>query len=132
MPAYPYYTYGVKNRPLSSMVGNAIGIAIAVYLCVLLAGTVKKNYDLSQQINTMTQQIQQLQSQKSQLAFEVQYYQTDSYRQKQAKANLGLVVPGESEIILPTPSATPAPTTDTSKSKQSNQQQWLNFIMGKG
>jgi len=119
------------QRPIKNWLGNVIGALLAVYLGVLLVSSVVKNYQLGQQISSLQGQINQLQSQHTQLAFELQYYQTDSYRQKEAKADLGLVVPGENEIVLPSPSPKPQTATTTKKTvQQTKPQQWWDFLLG--
>jgi cell division protein FtsB len=125
------YTYVMKQRPTAHWLGNAIGIFLAVYLCVSLGSTIKKNYDLDHQVTAMQQQITRLESQRQQLTFQLQYYQTSSYQEREAKSKLGLVVPGESEIVLTTPTPAPAAKDQTaSKSRKSNFQQWLHFLGG--
>lgn len=120
------------NRASAHWLGNAAGLTIAVLIVLSLAGTIKKNYDLDRQISDMQKQISQLQSQRQQLAFQLQYYQTGSYQEREAKSKLGLVMPGESEIILPSPTPTPQPKTSASTAHKSNWQQWMDFLSGKG
>jgi cell division protein FtsB len=108
---------------------------VIVYLLVMLGQTVKRNYDLGKQINDLHQQITLLQAEKDQQAYNIQYYKTDSFRDRQARSQLGLQAPGESVIIIPhgspEPSATPEATATKSTATKSNFQQWLDFIGGK-
>ena len=111
---------------------NVLGILIAVYLVVVLTQTVKRNYDLNQQLNVLKSQISLLNDQKAELAYNLQYYGTDAFKEREARAKLGLQLPGESVIILPSPSPTPVPATVTTvqvKTK-SNLRQWLDFLTG--
>lgn len=113
---------------------NAIGIVTAVYLLVVLAQTVKRNYDLGREITQLRAETQLLESQKRELANSIQYYGTDSYRERQARANLGLQLPGENVVIIPTPTPVPAPDPNAAKAKQhapSHFTQWLNFLLGR-
>ena len=121
----------MNGRPTAHWLGNAIGLLIAVYLCVSLATTLKRNYDLDKQLAAMQTQINQLEDQRQQLAFQLQYYQTGSYQEREAKSKLGLVVPGENEIILPSPTPVVMPKTSAHKARQSNFQQWVDFLTGK-
>jgi cell division protein FtsB len=122
----------MNGRPTAHWLGNAIGILLAVYLCVSLGTTLKRNYDLDKQIAAMQLQIAQLQDQRQQLAFQLQYYQTGSYQEREAKSKLGLVVPGENEIILPSPTPTAQVKTQAQKTHKSNFQLWLDFLSGRG
>lgn len=125
------YTYAMKERPTAHWLGNAIGILIAVYLCASLATTLKRNYDLGRQITDMQKQINQLQQAKQDLAFQLQYYQTTSYQEREAKSKLGLVMPGENEIILPSPTPEAAAKPAAPAAHKSNLRQWLDFLEGK-
>lgn len=125
------YTYAMKERPTAHWLGNAIGILIAVYLCASLATTLKRNYDLGRQITDMQKQINQLQQAKQDLAFQLQYYQTTSYQEREAKSKLGLVMPGENEIILPSPTPEAAAKPAAPATRKSNLRQWLDFLEGK-
>ncbi len=111
---------------------NGIGIVAALYILVLLGQTVKRNYDLSKQIDTLRTQIAQLQDQKDQLAYSIQYFQTDSFRQREARAKLGLQAPGENVISLPesTPAPTIAPSAVKAAKTKSNFRQWIDFFTG--
>jgi cell division protein FtsB len=117
----------------ASLFANVVGVVIAVYLCVILVQTVKTNYGLDKQISGLQTQIATLQANNDQLNFNLKYYATASYQQKEARAELGLLAPGENEIILPTPSAAPTPSdaTTTKTPKKSNLQQWSDFLHGR-
>jgi cell division protein FtsB len=113
--------------------GNAlsiVGIALVVYLGFLVFQVVKKNYELSTQINTLGDQINQLTDQKDELNYKVQYYQTDSFKEKEARAKLGLQAPGEGVIILPPQTATTQANDAASKPKPANFHQWWSFLFG--
>lgn len=112
---------------------NLIGLLVIFYLSAVVFQTVKHNYDLSQQINLMQSQIDQLNSREAELKYEVQYFQTDAFKEKQARAKLGLMQPGEGVIILP-PQTKPAPVDQTSQKPaakpKTNPHQWWQFLFG--
>jgi cell division protein FtsB len=112
---------------------NFIGTVIVLYLVVVLIQTVQRNYTLGKQIDALNAQIALLQSQKDQLAYSIQYYNTDSFRDREARSKLGLQLPGESVVIIPKASPTPAPVASGTEasSKRSNFSQWLAFLGGK-
>ena len=117
----------------SSLVNVAGGIGV-IYLLVVLAGTVKNNYDLGNQIDNLQAQISLLQAQKNALAYSLQYYGTSSFQDRQARAKLGLQLPGENVVIIPhaTPPTSPeqSEAAPVSPQPQSNFQRWLDFLAG--
>lgn len=125
-----------KFRPTGIGLVNAIGAVIALYLLVILGQTIKKNYELGRQVDSLNSQIANLQDQQDELTYNIEYYKTDSFRDREARSKLGLQLPGESVVIIPhaTPAPTPPPAT-TPKSKtsaaKSNLQQWFDFLTGR-
>lgn len=121
---------------------NVGGAVVIVYLLAVLISTVKHNYDMGQQIKSLKGQISLLQDQKSALSDSIAYYQTNSYRDRQARSQLGLQLPGENVVIIPgsqaKAAASPADTgnqssADSSQSNaapKSNWTQWMNFLTG--
>jgi cell division protein FtsB len=127
-----------RYRLTGSSVVNLIGVVAVAYLVVMLGQTIKRNYDLNKQIIALNQQVSLLHAKKDQMAYDIQYYKTNSFRERQARAQLGLQLPGENVIIVPqkSPAASnQVPGDDTSKPAsrpRSNFQQWLDFMGGKG
>lgn len=112
---------------------NAVGVVVIIYLVLTLGQTVKRNYTLGKQIEQLNAQITLLQVQKDQLSYGIQYYKTDSFRDREARSKLGLQLPGESVVIIPRASPTTAPSADPGKAavKRSNQAQWFDFLRGR-
>jgi cell division protein FtsB len=113
---------------------NLLGIVAIVYLVVVLGETIKRNYDLDQQVNSLNTQISDLQDQKDQLSYNIAYDHTNSFRDREARSKLGLQLPGENVIIIPhaSPTATPAANPATKlATKKSNLQQWFDFLSGR-
>jgi cell division protein FtsB len=114
---------------------NLVGLIVIGYLLVVLATTVKRNYDLGRQIDNLNSQISLLKDQKDELAYSLQYYNTDSFRDREARSKLGLQLPGENVVIIPhaTPTSPPAAAAPTPKttSPKSNLQEWLDFLAGR-
>jgi cell division protein FtsB len=113
--------------------GMVLGVVVAVYITVYLVGTIKHNYDMQKDIAALQQQIADLQLEKDQLQYKIQYYQTEAYKEKEARAKLGLQAPGESVIILPhdDPATPTAKAQTANKPKKSNWQQWWDFLLGR-
>ncbi len=113
---------------------TAGGIIAIIYFGVQLAETVKHNYDLNQQVAQLNAQNNLLQSQNNQLKYNIQYYQTTSFQQRQARSELDLQLPGETVVALPTPAPTPAlaPSSTKHAKSRSNFQLWWAFLTGRG
>ncbi len=112
-------------------IGPILGLAVAVYLSFLLIDTVKKNYDLKQQIGDLQADITTLETENQELKYQTAYYQTDAFKEKEARAKLGLQAPGENVIILPKQQTAPEETEAQKKAKKkSNLQQWKEFLFG--
>lgn len=112
-------------------ISTLIGAVIVVYLSTLLVQTVKHNVALKQQIDGLQAQINQLQDERNELVYKVTYYQTDAFKEKGARAKLGLQKPGESIFIIPHADKTAQPVNADPKPKpKSNWQQWLEFLFG--
>ena len=118
----------------SSLV-NVLGALVIVYLVVVLGQTIQRNYKLGHQIDTLKQQITLLKDQRDALAYNIQYYQTDSYKDRQARSQLGLQKPGENVVIIPHASSAPEPsadvTTQPAAKPKSNFAQWVDFLVGR-
>ncbi|HSX14824.1 MAG TPA: septum formation initiator family protein [Candidatus Saccharimonadales bacterium] len=112
--------------------GIVIGILASLYLLVILVGVIKRNHDLQTQINGLNTQITKLNDEKDQLSYQIQYYQTDAFKEKQARAKLGLASPGESVIILPRTdqSASDQTTQAATQKPKSHIAQWFDFLFG--
>jgi cell division protein FtsB len=121
---------------------NLGGAIVIVYLLVVLAQTVKHNYDLGRQAGQLKSQISLLQDQKASLDASTRYYQTNSFRDRQARSQLGLQLPGENVVIIPhsgTNAQSGAGIGDSASGSvlaaktavtKSNYQQWLDFLSG--
>ena len=98
----------------------------------------QRNYALQKEVDYKGRQLQLVQLQRDSLELQKRYYQTNEYKELAARESLGLVMPGESVLILPDNSA-PAIAADRERSSTaqsapvettSNLEQWLNFLFG--
>jgi cell division protein FtsB len=130
LPKLPRLTSG-------STLINLAGTIVVVYLIVVLAETVHHNYQLGNQIDELNAQVNLLQAQKQELAYQIQYYQTASFQDREARSKLGLQAPGESVVIIPhstttDTSPTPAATPPAKPiAKKSHFELWLDFLSGR-
>ena len=112
--------------------GVVLGVAVALYIGFYLVQTVMRNYELQKQIAQLRTQISDLKVEQDQLKYRIAYYQTDAYKEKEARAKLNLQAPGESVIILPrTDQPEQNQTQSLPKPRKSNWQQWTDFLLGR-
>lgn len=121
-----------------------VGLLVFTVIVLLISWSgikaIQTNYGLQKQIATLQQQnkVQQLQDQNLQL--QNQYYNTDQYLDVTARANLGLALPGETELLVPKSVAlahtVKMPTVSAAQSEvphqpfwQRNFQAWINFFL---
>lgn len=112
-----------------NFVTNLLLGAFGFYLAIALFGTIRRNYELQRQIAKIEQNNQALEQSNLELQYQIAYYQTDLYKDKAARAKLGLQAEGESVLILPK-KATTTQSTDNTKPKRSNFAQWIDFLRG--
>ncbi len=115
-----------QSRTLAS---NILLGLLGVYLAFALFGTIRRNYELQREISKIEESNKALEQSNLELTYQIAYYQTDLYKDKAARAKLGLQAPGESVIILPKVEDKQV-ATDDKKSKRSNFAQWIDFLRG--
>lgn len=115
-----------QSRSLA--INVALGL-LGVYLAISLLGTIKRNYELQREISNIETANKLLEQSNLELTYQIAYYQTDLYKDKAARAKLGLQGANESVLILPkTEEKTEVATAK--KPQRSNFAQWIDFLRG--
>lgn len=112
-----------------TLVSNILLGLLGAYLAFALFGTIRRNYELQREISKIEKENKALEQSNLELTYQIAYYQTDLYKDKAARAKLGLQAPGESVLILPK-TEKPQATTNDKKSQRSNFAQWIDFLRG--
>lgn len=89
------------ERILPMAFNSLVLFAIIIYLLFTVAKTVWSNYKSDQDLAVQQQQIYKAEEDINMLQNEIAYYQTKTYKEKQARAKLGYIAPGEKIISLP-------------------------------
>jgi hypothetical protein len=97
----------------------------------------QRNFDLQRGLDDKARQLQLVDLQTQNLAYEQRYYKSGEYQELAVRTRLGLAKPGEKAIILP-PNSEAAKNADallmkrTLRSVESidNVQLWMNFLFG--
>ena len=79
------------------------GFFFFFYMFFALATSIYRDYKLETEIETFEDEINNLADRASQKPFDLKYLQSDEYKDRYAKENLGLLNSGEKLIILPDP-----------------------------
>ena len=65
------------------------------------ARAIESNFNLQKQINNLNEQNNVINLQNNNIALQNEYYKSNQYIELQARQNLGLASPGETELIVP-------------------------------
>ncbi len=128
-----------KGEKLSSFLVRAGSILLAVYVIFLMGRSVWTNYDLRSSIEKLNAQIAQLEEQKKELKNLNIYYQSDSFKELEARRKLGMKKPDEKVVIISNNSATAnfqesilsdqaGLTKETNQNPGPNWSRWLDFF----
>lgn len=118
----------ISPKSKSLLINVLLGI-LGLYLAISLFGTIRRNYELQREISKIEEANKALEQSNLELQYQIAYFQTELYKDKAARAKLGLQAPGESVIILPKKEPTKE-VAAASKSKRSNFAQWIDFLRG--
>lgn len=130
--------YRIRHRYFTL---NNVVIAVAFVIAASWVwgslGVMQRNYNLQKEVDLKQRQLQLAQIETSSLELEGRYYQTTEYQELAVRQDLGLVLPGESVLILPANSQlakdADAPTASQATSTVvpvGNFRQWVNFLFG--
>jgi len=134
------FVYSLRHRYLTF--NNLVILTAFLIAAGWLWGSLQvmqRNYGLQREVDQKKRELQLAQLQTESLQLQKRYYETDEYKELAARESLGLVMPGESVLILPENSdaaknadktASPAAPTPSTSNQTSNLEQWLNFLFG--
>ena len=129
--------YHIKHRFLTN---SNLVIVVALLVGASWAwgsiGLMQRNYGLQKELDKKYQQQQLIDLEVQNLTFKRNYFQSDEYKELAARQNLGLVMPGESVLILPPNSEEVKQSDLKEKSEEilapittpSNFDQWMDFL----
>ena len=76
-------------------------ILLITYAAFLISRAIWQHYQVNRQLDSLNQEISDLKDQAKHLEQAIEYYQTTSYKEKEARAKLSYQKKGESVIALP-------------------------------
>jgi len=97
---------------------------------------IQHNFTLQQKVDALSQEIAVGDLQNKTLELQRSYYNSDQYLELSARERLGLAMPGEKMLILPTNTVKPLDqtqpvVTEATIADRSNFAQWMYFLFGK-
>ena len=88
-----------KYIPMSF--GSLAMFAVVIYLIIVVGKTVMTNYESNQDISKEESKLAQLEIHLHELENQINYFQTYSFKEKEARSKLGYKLAGESVLALP-------------------------------
>ncbi|EKD78346.1 MAG: hypothetical protein ACD_41C00365G0015 [uncultured bacterium] len=119
----------VSTRAFTVMVGLGI-----VVLGVALTKEIIRKIQIHQQIEALESEIAGLEAHNSELNQMIQYFNSSSFQEKEARTKLGLSAVGETMVVLPdqtadtTNSTATADTRSTDADERSTIQKWQDYF----
>lgn len=132
--------YHIKHRymTMNNMV-MVVALVVGAGWAWASVGAMQRNYGLQKEVDSKNQDLQLMELETQNLAFEQKYYKSSEYQELAVRERLGLVRPGEKVLLLP-PNSDAAKKADdqiigkestpASGEPDSNAQQWVNFLFG--
>lgn len=81
--------------------GNFVIFLIVLYMFFVVGRSIWINYNSNKSLDVEAAKIELLRGNITELENQIAYYQTQSFREKEARAKLGYRAPGENIMILP-------------------------------
>lgn len=142
------YTELGKKYLLSLRDVRNVGVLVFVIIVLLIswsgAKAIQTNYGLQKQISRLQQENDVAKLENANLNLRNQYYNTDQYLELTARANLGLGMPGETELLVPksvalahtVPEQSAEAVQNSTVPKQPfwqhNFEAWVDFLLHRG
>ncbi|MBU0613531.1 septum formation initiator family protein [Patescibacteria group bacterium] len=121
------------KRFLPSRLFLIIGIAVLVLFSVSLGKEVVRRYEVNKEIQALEKEVEELENQNTELADLIQYLNTNSFREKEARTKLGMAKEGEKVVVIPNievvaETATEAVGVPDNVEELSNPERWFAYF----
>ena len=133
--------YFLKDK--FSFISQYIFVILLIYVLIILGRSVYKNYQTNQKIVKMENEIRHLEEEKNYLENIIVYYQSDSFKELEARRKLNLQKPGEKVMAVESQSISESGNLEDIYSKtlqseeanavsqsESNFDRWREFLLG--
>ncbi len=122
-----------RRRTLYKLI-TLVGMVVLIFVSIALGKEIYRRYQINQEIDTVKQQIEELERKNHEMQALVDYLNTDSFKEIQARQNLGLQKDGEVAVAVePGLAADDEDQGSTFKSDEnaqeiSNGKRWWNYF----
>lgn len=79
----------------------ALSIVVILYFFWALGKMAWQNYQVNQQIKGLENEVAQIEGDNQKLSDLIAYFQTETFKEQEAREKLGLVMPGEKVLVFP-------------------------------
>ncbi|HLC38798.1 MAG TPA: septum formation initiator family protein [Patescibacteria group bacterium] len=107
---------------------------IIAYILFLLGKAVWQNYNINLEVTNLDNEMQQLRDHNQELQKQIEYYQSSTYKEQQARLKLGYQKPGEKVFIVSASNNQPVTEEKTeiannqTQNNRSNLIRWWQFV----
>jgi len=116
--AISYTIYRMNREKYLNLASKVIIFVFVIYTLFLLGKSLFINYELRQSIQKLNEQIATLEQQKKDLNNLILYYQSDSFKELEARRKLGLKKPGEKVYLISATTSAPMNFEEEMKEEQ--------------
>ncbi|MBU2235447.1 septum formation initiator family protein [Patescibacteria group bacterium] len=104
-----------------------------VLFSVSLGKEVVRRYEVNKEIQALEKEVEELENQNTELADLIQYLNTNSFREKEARTKLGMAKEGEKVVVIPNievvaETATEAVGVPDNVEELSNPERWFAYF----
>lgn len=122
-----------KKRGILFRLITFVGFIILIFVALALGKEIYRRYQINQEIESVKNEIERLEKRNQELQALVDYLNSDSYKEIQARQNLGLQKPGEQAVaVQPAPPnediALTPDATEEERANLSNPEKWWNYF----
>lgn len=111
-----------------------LSIVVIAYFFWALGKMAWQNYQVNQQIKKLEDEVVQIENDNQKLSDLISYFQTETFKEQEAREKLGLVLPGEKVLVFPgndkntNNDIIETITKDDEEDNQPNYKKWWSFF----
>lgn len=126
----------LKERILTSKLLFVVMLVILAFIVFALSKEILRRHQIDEEIKSMEEEVEGLEKENTELSGLLDYYNTQTFKEKEARKRLGLRKDGEKAVALPTTKKNPVEELETSEEQKgeelSNFQRWWDYFFGAG
>ena len=110
---------------------NLISLLVIGYMGFATLQVISRNYKLQEEVDSLATEIELQKLKNQELEYQIAYYRTDAFAEKEARDKLGLQAPGEKVVIFPAkiPTGVQVEAIQSPAQKAlNNLEHWLFFL----